>query len=458
MTRRKSDLLPHSEQCEKGLLSSFFYPLTEKAGEYAFNRCLFREVSDKWFYDEENGKLFNALMEMRRKNMILDLIHVTQYCVDHDKTIKFSHSDLPHWITSIMGFIGSATNIDFYIDQVQKKAAIRFAHVEALKLAESVKQCTELQEVSDCLTGAFTEAKELCRENEKKNWKKDEMMGFIEEIENIASGKAKPDVMPFFLPSLDEEVGGIKRGELCVVLGLSSTGKSLLGAKFITTNAVEHNRRSAIFTFEMPTRQYLKRTTASLGRISLGSMRDGKFTKQELNSFMDTQARIDKAPIEFFDIKRCLPTPKSIESAIRQHHKNHGLDMVLIDHLNLLRLSSGKSDARRDQELTSFADNMKILAQELDFAAIVLAQSNDKGSVFDSTQVESAADFSFALTPTYKTVNGVNKVDGTDGIWINKMREGRRGWKLPMIMDGKYASIEEGLPQPEPQKKSYFKK
>lgn len=448
---RKTDSLPHSDQCEKGILGAYM-----ANPDKVHDKCVFRGVTDKWFHEADNGRLFAALTEMREKGLFLNsaakavdrpcyLVPVTQYCFDNDKRLNFDHSDLAFWITEIWTqFSSTASNIDYYINLVQEKAAHRFGLVAAMNLVEQLKHPSSLQEVSDLLSGAFAEAKELCSVSEHRNWKKEEMMGFLEEMEGLCQRGEKPDVMPFFFPSIDEEVGGIKPGELCIVLGLSSTGKSLVAMRFALLNAVHHNRKAAVFTFEMPTRQYIKRATAALGKVSLLNMRDGRFKQHEFNLFMNAQIQIEKAPIDFYDVKRCTPTPKKIEAAIRRHKKNHGLDMVVIDHLNLVKFSS-KSESRRDQELSSFADDMKLLAQELDFAAIVLAQSNKEGQVFDSTQVESAADFSFALTPTYKKIGGISKVDGTDGIWINKMREGRRGWKINLKMTGEFATIEETI-------------
>lgn len=436
MTRKK-DVLSNSEQCEKGLLCSFIRS-PEKVGDL----CLFRNVTEKWFYDEDRQKIFTCLTQMRKEGKPIETLSVVQYCIDNDHKLKFATPFIDATVMDSSEFIATASNATYYVDQLQKCLAKREFQLALLRTTESLKTTTELQDLHDLATGAFKEVFESCATEEKKNWKREEMMGFIEEIEGIASKTRKPDVMPFFLPSIDEEVGGMKRGEMCLIQAPTSGGKSIAGGMIITKNAVERDRKAAVFTFEMPTRQYLKRTTASLGNISLASMRDGSFSKHELNSFMDIQTKIEKAHLEFYDVQRCKPIPSHIEAAVRREKKNKGLDIILVDHLNLIQFPGSKS-SRKDQDLTDFANGLKLLALELEIAVILLAQSNKDGSVFDSTQVESACDFSFSLTPTFQTVGGVKKVNGTDGLWINKMREGRRGWKIPLYMNGKFAQIYE---------------
>lgn len=445
---RRTDSLPYSEIAEYGVLGSFIH-----CPDKVYEKCLFRGVASTWFHHPDHGKVFDALCFMHKEGMFLDhakqhaeqidyLQPVTQYLIDNASRIGLSTSNVQATLSDFYMFVPGATNIDHYIDILQEKSVLRSAVVESLNLQETLKKCLSIQEVTDALTGAFTATKSLCAVQEKKNWKKEEMMAFIDEMEALCTKSKEPDVMPFFLPSLDAHVGGIMKGEMCIIQGMTSSGKSLASGMIIARNAIEHNRKSAVFTFEMLTREYLKRTTALLGKISLASMRNGKFSQYEFNTFMSTHQRIQDAPIDFYDIKRCRPTPATIEASIRRHSKNHGLELVAIDHLNLIQFPGSKL-SRRDQDLTEFANNLKLLAQELDFAIILLAQSNKEGSVFDSQQVESACDYSLALTPTYETVNGVRKITGTDGLWVSKMRSGPRGWKLPLVMEGEFSSIYE---------------
>lgn len=234
------------------------------------------------------------------------------------------------------------------------------------------------------------------------------------------------------------------RGELVVVHGPTSTGKSCLGRKFTQHAAFERNERAAVFSLEMMYDQCIRRYVADLGNISLQSMRRGIFTKQEFNSFSSVMSRISKAPLHIYDVRRNEMTVDSIEREIRKLKKNKGLDMVMIDYLQLIRMKrKGKGDEkRRDQELQSVSTNFKLLAQELDIMMILVAQANENGSCFDSSQVESDADWVMNLMPTYKMEGKIKRITGTDGIWLSKAREGERGRKIPMELVGKYARIQ----------------
>lgn len=445
---KPTDSLPHSDQCEKGLLGSFIH-----SPDKVYDKCQFRNVNEKWFYHPDHGKFFLGMCEMKKHGMFaswqeqkekhLDyLIPVTQYCLDHATRLNIATSNLSEVVTGFYTTVNTAAGVDHYIDTLQKKWAHRSARIEWMQLGEKINQSVDLDTLHSAIAGPFVEAKELCQQSDPKDHHKESLLAFVDEVEAMHNGTQKADLFPFGIPDLDRQVGGAQRGEVIVILGSTSTGKSLNSQHFLQTNVFEHNRKGEVYSIEMPIKQYLRRITASMGNISLNSLKNGQFTKAEFQSFGNTIARIDAAKIGIHDLTRNRMTVDSIEASMRRVKKNKGMDIVIIDYLQLIKPSKGKVDSRRDQDLSAISSNFKRLAMELNLVAVLVAQGNEKGTVFDASQVESDADWVFSMIPAKKKFNGIERITGTDGVWLSKAREGERGKRFDVVMRGATATLD----------------
>lgn len=438
--------LPSSEQAEKGLLASFVY-----APDKVFDSCSFRHVTPDWFLDSDRATFFTALGEMKKEGIFEhikgfdSLPSVTQYCLDHEKKLGFHTSDLTHWVTSIFTFINTASNLAYYLDVLQRNVAQRQGILACKKAEVDIRSATSLSEVHHSLSAAFVEARELCAAPDTSSWRSEEIIAFLDEMEAAGKEEYVSNKWLFFLDSLDKETGGIEPGELVVIHGKTSTGKSLLSQHIVQHNVMQKGAKAAVYSAEMPHKQYLRRLTASLGEISLSSMRLGRFSKGELDRFGKTVLKIEASALWVFDMKRNRMTVDSIEASIRKIHKDKGLDIACIDYLQLLKIDAKRKrkDERSDEELQGISKSFKRLALELGIVVILLAQSGDKEMVHGCPQVESDADWVLGMVPDYEFQAGVKKVVGTKAVWVSKAREGQRGRSIPILMEGKFARISE---------------
>ena len=429
--------LPSSKDAEKGLISSLLH-----APAKTLDLCKARGITKDWFLDEDLSTLYSTILEMTQEKLPIDLISLTQYIKDRKVALNDPVPDA--LLTSLFTFIPVGDNAPYYATIIQEQYARRLVIAEGTQIVKKVwEECSTLQETFDAVSGAFEEAKRVCVVEEERDVDAEEMMRFIDEMEEACKNKGSKNLMPFGLPSIDLDTGGAQRGELIVVHGATSTGKSLLAKKFSQHAAFDRNETTAVFSLEMLFNQCIRRYVADLGNISLASMRNGKFTEAEFNSFSRTTSRIASAPLHIYDVKRNAMTPESIEAEIRRLKKNKGLDCVICDYLQLIRVKRKKEERRRDQDLQSISTSFKLLAQELDLMIVLVAQANSEGSVFDSSQVESDADWVFGMVPTYKMEGKIKRITGSEAIWLSKAREGERGRKIPINMLGKYARIEE---------------
>lgn len=431
--------LPQSLDAEKGVLGSILL-----SPDKVMAICLQQKLTPDWFHSPHHGQIFKSLLEMKEAGKPVDLISLTQFLEDHKVLDQCGGAAC---ITELFTFVPTASNVAYYVEILREKHALRLAILECTKLAAGFYEATSVQEVYNATTGAFKGVQEICVvEESDKDWDQQELLAFMDKMQAAADGKGATGLMHFGLPMIDSETGGAQRGELVVIHGATSTGKSLTG-KLLTQMAVfERGERAAVFSIEMMHEQCLRRYIADLGTIPLSAMRKGIFSKREMDSFSKTVSRISAAPLSIYDVKRNEMTQESIEREIRKVKKNKGLDVVMVDYLQLIRMkrkSFKENDKRRDQELQSVSTNLKLLAQELDLLMILVAQANEAGSCFDSSQVESDADWVFNMMPTYKQEGKIRRITGTNGLWISKAREGERGRKVPLEMIGSYARIQE---------------
>lgn len=426
--------LPSSEGSERGLIGSILL-----APDRVMEICQDKGISSDWFYHPSHAVIFDSVIEMRKLDISVNLISLTQFLEDRDRLEKVGGAA---YVTELFIYVPTASNADYFVQVLHEKHVLRSGILAAEKARSELYKCLSLQDAHQIVTSAFQDTLALFNEKEKEDTNAKMMLEFVDEMDAICRGEKKADTFPTYFPTLDEEAGGMRRGELYVVHGLTSCGKSVTAQHFLQHNVFQNGKRGAWFSFEMGYSQCVRRLIASEARISLKSMRQGIYTKPEMDRFTPTALKIGQSPLTIYDIKRCKPCPSALVAAVRRHHRKQGLDMVLVDYLQLLRMNGGKG-SRRDQDLQSFSADLKCLAGELDLVIILVAQANKDGSVFDASQVESDADGVLTMLPVWKEISGVKKVIGVDSIFVQKFREAQRGMKIPVQLLGEFATIQE---------------
>lgn len=445
LTLHHQQIYPQAQETEQAVLGAIlanYGPLWEIIKQ--------RGVTTDWFWPKDcaHYQTFQAFEKMAEEGKQIELIAATQWFTD-------KHINIPPNTAAFLTNLATTTlrcsrsQFNCWLDILQEKLAKRTGMLECEQIYKNLSNGASLQEVHDICNRAFKPVLELCQEGESKNHDVDELMSFIDEAEKAVNNEKGPELFPTGLSKLDEEIGGFQRGELVVVQGQTSCGKSITAKQITEANVFQHGRKAQIFSIEMPHKQCVRRYVASLGNIHLKSMRDGRYSQGEFKSFQRVILTMDTVfknnLLSILDLKHNKMTPGSIEGAIRKRKKNFGLDIVVVDHLNLVNFQSkGKSENRRDQDLQGFSGLLKRIALELDILVVLVAQANKEGVVFDATQVESDADTVLNMVPKIEDVGGLKKIVGTKGIFLQKVREGRRGYVIPVYLDGKYARIVEG--------------
>ncbi len=193
---------------------------------------------------------------------------------------------------------------------------------------------------------------------------------YLEKIEELS--KRGDDVIgvPTGFVDLDRLLGGLNRSDLIIMAARPGMGKTSLQISCTLTAAIRFAKRVAIFNLEMSGEQLVQRMIASETRIDSQRLRRGDVREHEWPIFMETVGRLSETRI-FIDDTPSI-TPMQLHTKCRRLHAEHGLDMIMIDYLQLMQTERASSN--RVQEISEISRSLKGLARELDVPVVAAAQ------------------------------------------------------------------------------------
>ena len=196
----------------------------------------------------------------------------------------------------------------------------------------------------------------------------------IDQIDDLYNNPNKPRGLPTGFIDFDAKTGGLRGGDLLIVAGRPSMGKSTLAINMAEHAALKEGIRAsvAIFSLEMPAEQILTRMLSSVGSVNLGSIRSGKLSEDDWPRITGATKQLQDAKI-FIDDTPAL-TPTELRARSRRIKREHGLDLIVVDYLQLMTVPGTKEN--RATEISEISRGLKALAKEINCPVIALSQLN----------------------------------------------------------------------------------
>ena len=196
-------------------------------------------------------------------------------------------------------------------------------------------------------------------------------------IDQIDEWHANPDKLrglPTGFTDFDKLTGGLRPGDLVIVAGRPSMGKTTLAVNMAEYAAVHQGTRAsvAIFSMEMPSEQVITRMLASVGGVPLTNLRSGRISDDDWVRITSATSQLSEAKI-FIDETPAL-TPTELRARARRLKREHGLDLIVVDYLQLMQVPGTKEN--RATEIAEISRGLKVLAKELAVPVIALSQLN----------------------------------------------------------------------------------
>ena len=197
-------------------------------------------------------------------------------------------------------------------------------------------------------------------------------------IDQIDEAFANPDSLrglPTGFADFDKMTGGLRPGDLVIVAGRPSMGKTTLAVNMAEYAAL-HTRNKpasvAIFSMEMPSEQVITRMLSSIGGVPLHNLRSGKISDDDWVRITSATSQLSEAKI-FIDETPAL-SPTELRARSRRVKREHGLDLIVVDYLQLMQVPGNKEN--RATEISEISRGLKVLAKELSCPVIALSQLN----------------------------------------------------------------------------------
>jgi replicative DNA helicase len=178
--------------------------------------------------------------------------------------------------------------------------------------------------------------------------------------------------VPTGYTELDKMTAGLQPGDLVIIAGRPSMGKTSLAVNIAENAAIQHKIPTAIFSMEMSAEQVTLRMIASLGRVSQSQLRTGALTAEDWPRITSATEVLSQAPI-YIDETPAL-TPSEVRAKARRLKRERGLGLIVVDYLQLMSVTGSKEN--RATELSEISRSLKALARELKLPVIALSQLN----------------------------------------------------------------------------------
>ena len=274
------------------------------------------------------------------------------------------------YLVELSRSVPSAANVQAYIKIVDEKSTLRklIAASEQI-LQQSYAAQEETQEILETAEKAIYDIT-MRKGGEELQPIQPVLLSTFEKIELLVKNNGKIEGVPTGYTELDDMLTGLHAGELVLVAGRPSMGKTSIGMNFIENAAIRAGKKAAVFSLEMPAEQLAMRMLCTEARVDMQRVRRGQLSDDEWQSLCNAMVSIGPATI-YVDATPGI-TPSGVRSKARRLQLEHGLDVIMIDYLSLMT-GVGKFGSRQE-EVSSISRSLKALAIELGVPVIALQQ------------------------------------------------------------------------------------
>ncbi|MCL5022641.1 MAG: replicative DNA helicase [Nitrospirae bacterium] len=327
-------------------------------------------LSPEDFYREAHRKLFNSMTDLFERNEAIDIITVTDTLKRKNELEAVGGVT---YLSHLVNQVPTAANVRYHAKIVKEKALLRALLKSATEIAAKVYESSlQADEMVDYAERTIFDISDK-RTKTSFFTLKDVMKSSFEMIEHLYDKKEAITGIPSGFADLDDLTTGFQPGDLIIIGGRPSMGKTALGLNIAQHVAIEVREPVAIFSLEMSKEQLAMRMLCSEARVDSNSVRKGFIRKEDWHKLTSAAGRLADAPI-FIDDSSGISVLEMRAKARRLKMEHGGLSLVLVDYLQLMR---GRGNfERREQEISDISRSLKGLAKELKVPVIALSQLN----------------------------------------------------------------------------------
>ena len=334
----------------------------------------FEVLTAEDFYQPANREIFDAMYTLNTQGMPVDLV-----TVDDELSRRGTLEGVggTNYLIELSQFVPSTVNAKAYVQIVDEKSTLR----RMIKATGDISQAcyAQTEQVSDILGAAEKSIFDIImRRNEGSTLKHiaDVLPDTYLRIEQLAELKGSIDGVPMGFVDLDNLLTGLHGGELIIVGARPSMGKSAFGLNITGYAGMHAGRSVAYFSLEMPNDQLAMRLLCSDARVDMQAVRHGSLRDEDWVSLASTLGPLAASKIYMDDTSGI--TPSQLRSRCRRLKMERGLDLVVVDYLQLMNADGHVEN--RQNEVSEISRNLKSIAKELNVPVVALAQLSRAGA------------------------------------------------------------------------------
>jgi replicative DNA helicase len=436
---------PHSLEAEQSVIGGLM--LDNGAWDQIADR-----VSGDDFYLYDHRVIFQAIGELAERNKPFDVVTLSDRL---EQRKELSDTSVLAYLGTLAKDTPSAANIRAYADIVRERSVLRQLISVGTKITDSAfnpegRDSKELLDSAEQKVFGIADRGARGRAGFKSI--KSLLKNTVERIDMLFERDNPITGLATGFSDFDEMTSGLQGGDLVIIAGRPSMGKTSFAMNIAQYVAVKQRVAVAVFSMEMPGEQISMRMLSSLGRIDQHRLRTGKLTEEDWPRLSSAVSMLTDVPF-FVDDSAGL-SPTDVRARARRLKREHDLQLIVIDYLQLMSIS-GTSE-NRATEISEISRSLKGLAKELNVPVVALSQLNrsleqrpNKRPVLsdlrESGAIEQDADL-IAFIYRDEVYNEDSSDKGTAEIIVGKQRNGPIG-TVRLTFLGQYTSFENFIPE-----------
>ncbi len=352
--------LPQSLEAEQSVIGAM---IIDKS---AIAKAL-EKLNEEDFYRDGHKVIFKSIREMFSKDMAVDLVTLLEYLKSTDMLEKAGGVT---YISEVSSNILTTANLEAYIKIVEEKSTLRKLIKSATSIIEeSYNKQDKVEEVLDLAQKKIFDLAEKQGSNDYESLANVLERGFLE-IERLFNNKGSITGVGSGIRDLDAKTSGFQKGDMVLIAARPSMGKTTFSLNIAEHAALREGKSVVIFSLEMSKEQLAYKLLCSEANVDMLKLRTGNLDDDDWERIARATGPLSKAKIYIDDTAGL--SVMEMRSKCRKIKMEHGIDMILIDYLQLMSGSSGSES--RQQEVSEISRSIKALAKEMECPVIALSQ------------------------------------------------------------------------------------
>lgn len=322
------------------------------------------------FFAEKHRLIYKALSEIFSKGNPIDVVSVVSKLKENESLERVGGAS---YITELIETVPAAGNGLYYAELVQNKASLR----SLINAAEDIAEVgySNPENVDEALDQA---EKKIYQVTSAPTANKFRTIGSSlteawERFEHLSANQNEKRGVPTGFTALDNVLSGLQKSDLIILAARPSMGKTTFALDIARNAALKYGASVGLFSLEMSDQQLVDRMLAAEAGVDSWKLRTGRLANDhEFEAVQEAMGRLSEAPIHIDD----EPSTNILRmrSAARRLKNEHGLDLLVVDYLQLMTPTNSRASDSMVQQITEISRSLKILARELDVPVLALSQ------------------------------------------------------------------------------------